>query len=375
MRQKVDIYSARAKALGDVLGISLGTKGEIDPRALSELNESDIQTVTKELALTLLILQEMLSTCKSFDIKINTDLSVLLLSNFVRQESLSPFLINAFISNYNEFLETVETSKTDLSMLEVLMKWREIQALSSSTPITFTLAALKDFPEFTLSRVRNLDRNLDEFNLESFQSNLRLFLSNEWLYPWVTLDDKSTIGQRYGLIFKLAGIDKEVEMNNVIISNVLSALDSADIERHLKELIGTALNRVNEAIELNGYEAIFDISDDGGSLLGSVNDDLSSNINIIPGSNTSKCRPILFAFAHGGSSSIRNTIRLVRTHLIRCQGTTKVVIFFAPLAHIVKGLEESAGDLEAQIHDKHLSAFIPIAIYRNQLSVISCKKN
>ena len=337
------------------------------------LNESDTQAAMKELALTLEILRELLATCHSLHIKVDVDSSVLSLTGKILQDLFGEVLVKAAQSMLYQFVSSVEAVNSGSSMLEALMQWREIQALSFSSPLCLTVTSVNSLLDPATIRLRKSERNLDEVTQISFKKNLRYFLSNEWLYPWVRLGDEDSIGRRYDLIFNLAGINQGVEMEKVdaVIKNIISVLRDADVGGQLMEEIASALKRVAQTFDLNGYEGIFDIFDDGGSVLSSDEDGWRSSINIIPGNKSIKCRPVLFAFAKGGATSTRETMRLVREHVIQCQGTIKVAILFAPLAHIEKGLEESVGDLEAQIRNHHLAAFIPIALFRNKMSIIS----
>ena len=373
LRQKVEIYSGRATALANALGLNNQGRAQTTAGMSSRLNEGDTQAATKELAITLEILRELLATCHSLHVEVDVDSSVLSLTGAILQDSLGEVLAKAAQSMLYQFVSSVEAINSGPSMLEALMQWREIQVLSFSNPLCLTVTSVEGLLEPATIRLQNSERNLDEVTQISFKKHLRYFLSNEWLYPWVHLVDEDSIGRRYELIFNLAGINQGVGMNKVdaVIKNIISVLRDADIGGQLLEEIASALKRVAQTFDLNGYEGIFDIFEDGGSIFSSDEDGWRNSINIIPGNKTEKCRPVLFAFANGRATSTRETVRLVREHVIQCQGTIKVAILFAPLAHIGKGLEESSGDLKAQIRTGHLAAFIPIAIFRNKMSIIS----
>ena len=373
LRQKVEIYSGRAKALANALGLNNQGQEQTTAGMSPRLNESDTQAAMKELALTLEILRELLATCHSLHIKVDVDSSVLSLTGKILQDLFGEVLVKAAQSMLYQFVSSVEAINSGPSMLEALMQWREIQVLLSTNPLCLTATSVEGLLDPATIRLRNFERNLDEVTQISFKRNLRYFLSNEWLYPWVHLVDEDSIGRKYDLIFNLAGINQGVGMNTVdaVIENINSVLRDADIGGQLLEEIASALQRVAQTIDLNEYEGIFDIFDDGGTIFSSDQNGWRNSINIIPGNKTGKCQPVLFAFANGRATSTPKTMRLVREHLIQCQGTIKVAILFAPLAHIGKGLEESAGDLKAQIRNGPLAAFIPIAIFRNKMSIIS----
>ena len=73
----------------------------------------------------------------------------------------------------------------------------------------------------------------------------------------------------------------------------------------------------------------------------------AGSINIIPGGIAGSCRPVLFAFAHHSSQRypycLTFTLRRVRELLIRCAGTTQIVVLVTNVWE-ERYFEESRGD-------------------------------
>jgi len=109
------------------------------------------------------------------------------------------------------------------------------------------------------------------------------------------------------------------------------------VERVVREFKGTndaiaesvraVVERLGSAVAEQGYEHVYDdmlisASHGGAGLWGN-----DAHFNVIPGSGTGKCAPLLVACAcGGGKKGLKHLMPRVRQHLTKCEGITRGVI-------------------------------------------------
>ena len=204
---------------------------------------------------------------------------------------------------------------------------------------------------------------------------LRCFRANEWLYAQAIAKATPEDYDPYAYAPIFSTIRQTQRGSPMRVGSLLRELrETYDINNDLADVVGSVLHRIEEWILTDGYEGLFDILDAEGNLLGRGAGGEPS-YNVIPSEKRGPCRHLLVAFAKPGRSTSKTaavaTLREVRRHLITCKGTTRIILFFAPLGDIEKALEDSAVDLKAHIDAQTLSVFVPIAVYQNRLSIIA----
>lgn len=260
-------------------------------------------------------------------------------------------------------------------VVDGLLEWRQLVAVAKSSliPVDFRVRGLD-----LLALPARLDAAIERLSSDDraeLSRAIRSYLSNQWLYRWVSTEGEiDTLGRRYESLFRIANLTAEgTSVNGAVkFDDVLSV---PELDENIKEQCKQVLTRISEIIEEDGYEALWDILDDGGFPGGP---EAAPNANVIPGRGHGTCRPILIAFSKGGGSKAKSgsiqVMRQVREALIECAGTTQVVIFIGPHADVPKAIEESMLDIEAHLGRSVLKAFVPLGEFNGQLSHIRWRR-
>lgn len=140
---------------------------------------------------------------------------------------------------------------------------------------------------------------------------------------------------------------KEMAVIHKLAEQIAREFDG--VEGLRSDTVRSVVEKIASAVLQRGYPAfaadinspgLFEERDNGGS---------RGLLNVIPGTGSSRCAPLLLAVAKaGGKTGLRNILPSVRKHLIDCDQTTKGVIVvsdeWAP-----KILGDSLGDLKSHV--------------------------
>jgi hypothetical protein len=180
-----------------------------------------------------------------------------------------------------------------------------------------------------------------------FRSVLGSYLVNSWIFRWIEYDDGSYALRRYEPIYRLLG--RKEEMDQGLRDAVQAALNGTDVPRELIETIVGLFDRLSRVVH-DGYDvlqrALFDESGQHGhdSMTG-----IDEPVNLIPGDGTGRCARIAIALVKGtgeGKYGFVNVMRDVRSHLIHCYSSTKVVVLLTDVWD-PKLIAESRSDIAA----------------------------
>ena len=368
---RIKLLSQRTQAIANLLAKQRSKKvGRIEAGA-----SGSVAWLTVELAITMGLLKEAVRTLDYFwpdgsewadEIvrRVDTDTANLPVSN--GDEVHAEFMLRVGATRYDQ------DEPLDVEVLfEKLSEWRRLCAALRATSIAqdswgelLTLQA-----DYLENRVKRLEGE----DTAKLREALRCLLAEEWLYPGIQAGNASPADRHYlwfgdyirqtqrGSPMRIGSLQRELR-------------ETYDINGAWADVLYPLMTRIEEMILSDGYEGLFDILGAEGNLLGESGG-AEPRYNLIPSEKRGPCREILLAFARPGRSAAKTgavaTLRAVRGHLIKCQGKTRVVLFFAPLEDIAKALADSASDLEAHVDAGALQVFIPIAVYKNRLSVIA----
>jgi hypothetical protein len=207
---------------------------------------------------------------------------------------------------------------------------------------------------------------------------VREYLRAEGLFPWMTYHPLSwtTSKTPYDILFQVSKPEGPLP---VTPADDIASIIGQDYRghEHFNSIISVAA-RLAEALASGGYDLILDViteaeATEGGATYGSNSIIASSApVNVIPGTGSGPCRPMLVAFsAHkkrGPVEPLRATLPKVREHLIRCFGVTKVVILVMDESNPAV-FNESRRDIVAH-RDMH-TVFVPLLVNGNRLTPVA----
>ena len=265
----------------------------------------------------------------------------------------------------------------DADLFSKMLQWRELNAAICALDET---EETRRFTEVLSGLFARISEQLKALTLEEqteFSSAIGDYLANQWLYPRVVDHAGVSMGDRYGKLFEVANIRRELVMFD---SDALkSAMRAAELDTELQGALKGFFDRLNSAIADYGLDALGDILEDGGSPFGALPKDWS----IIPGNKPGPCPRVVIAIATSKSPISKlgpiQVMRKLREVLISCCDSgckgpkTEVAIFVGPLQSMTKVIEESSGDLEKHLFKvpQIFKVFIPVGVLQKNLNVIA----
>lgn len=177
-----------------------------------------------------------------------------------------------------------------------------------------------------------------------------------WLFP-ETL--KSPIGSPFALAFM------------TMPHSVEQILELHDVDDNYRSVVDRVLRRMQEAIGELGYDNFIDDITSKELVGGDESVVGADGVNVIPGHGSGVCNPIVLAVSRGDKRTVGFPIvmKQLREHLIRCIGTTKVVIVLCDHWR-TDMLDDHLGDFRAH-HDRGVRfVFLLAARPRNSVSPI-----
>lgn len=179
---------------------------------------------------------------------------------------------------------------------------------------------------------KNISENFTNFGekLPKVVRQLRKFIRNEGIVPWVKGKGERTFGERYAPLFHCirAGIDSSAAPRWV--ENAQHVLDDISLEDR-REVV-SVLERIFEALEHFGFDQLVEEILANGGQSGLESSVGSSLVNVISEQGGYGCLPIALAVGRTGREcvdknfGIRHVMRLLRRHLLDCGVATKAVI-------------------------------------------------
>jgi len=199
---------------------------------------------------------------------------------------------------------------------------------------------------------------------------MKNFRASEWLLPWITyhVSDMS-LGQSYLELFRYqnANMEKTMLISKDISSQIMEENPTLDVNTNNLRAV---LDRISEAIQHFGYRNFVERATDTGqygsdSILG------AGAINVIPSSDNgvSACCEMVVTIAKGSGlkyrSSFGSVLRELRSHLLECGHSTKLVIVLIDTEDS-RAIKENNLDLQFY-RDKGI-VFVPLYVIDDQIT-------
>lgn len=199
---------------------------------------------------------------------------------------------------------------------------------------------------------------------------MKNFRASEWLLPWITYHvSDMNLGQSYLELFRYQNANMETTMliSKDISSQIMEENPTLDINTNNLRAV---LDRISEAIQHFGYRNFVERATDTGqygsdSILG------AGAINVIPSSDNcvSACCEMVVTIAEGPGlkyrSSFGSVLRELRSHLLECRQSTKLVI-------ILSNTEDSRAikenNLDLQFYRDKGIIFVPLYVIDDQIT-------
>jgi len=273
-------------------------------------------------------------------------------------------------------MDSAVVGETGAELFESMVAWREWRAVRSFGESMGYLTERSWWLEGQAERLRSAHKALSNEARESLSNAVKDYLANQWMYPWARVEQGESLGERYGVLFEVAGIPYGDPI--LFESDVLNRIKvSTPLDAELAALLKRVLDSLERAVAEYGLSSLEDILADDGDPM----PDLPSEVGVIPGDRSGPCPKVLLAIATSKSTRSKHgaapVMRKLREALIACcdasgaTSKTEIAIFVGPLDAIEGVIEESSGDLERHLGKGTLKAFIPVGLLRNKLNVLN----
>lgn len=155
-----------------------------------------------------------------------------------------------------------------------------------------------------------------------------------------------------------------------MIRGLEEAFANTEVSRELQEIVRDVLGRVEEILANELELGRLPILGEEGAIASAVAPH-SPFVNIVPGDDKVKCKPVVFAVETAtGPPWTSKALPALRRHLTECAGYVEVAIYIAPMTKFGKKARRFLDDVQAHIRSDELRGFLPIGIFDGKMTVI-----